>query len=67
MFYEWVYPLHHVPGLSILNVFRYITLRVWHHAFFCADDEHVLPFLAFRLVHRGKRKVFLFPRLPGVR
>jgi phospho-N-acetylmuramoyl-pentapeptide-transferase len=27
MFYEWIYPLHHVPGLSILNVFRYITLR----------------------------------------
>jgi phospho-N-acetylmuramoyl-pentapeptide-transferase len=27
MFYEWVYPLHHLPGLSILNVFRYITLR----------------------------------------
>ncbi len=27
MFYEWIYPLHHVPGLSVLNVFRYITLR----------------------------------------
>jgi phospho-N-acetylmuramoyl-pentapeptide-transferase len=27
MIYEWVYPLHHLPGLSILNVFRYITFR----------------------------------------
>jgi phospho-N-acetylmuramoyl-pentapeptide-transferase len=27
MFYEWIYPLHHLPGLSFLNVFRYITLR----------------------------------------
>jgi phospho-N-acetylmuramoyl-pentapeptide-transferase len=27
MFYEWIYPLHHVPGLSALNVFRYITFR----------------------------------------
>jgi phospho-N-acetylmuramoyl-pentapeptide-transferase len=27
MFYEWVYPLHHLPGLSVLNVFRYITFR----------------------------------------
>ena len=27
MFYEWVYPLHHHHGLSVLNVFRYITFR----------------------------------------
>jgi len=27
MFYEWVYPLHDLPGLSALNVFRYITFR----------------------------------------
>jgi phospho-N-acetylmuramoyl-pentapeptide-transferase len=27
MFYEWVYPLHTLPGLSVLNVFRYITFR----------------------------------------
>ena len=27
MFYEWIYPLHELPGLSFLNVFRYITLR----------------------------------------
>jgi len=27
MFYEWVYPLHGLPGLSALNVFRYITFR----------------------------------------
>jgi phospho-N-acetylmuramoyl-pentapeptide-transferase len=27
VFYEWVYPLHHLPGLSALNVFRYITFR----------------------------------------
>ena len=27
MFYEWVYPLHTLPGLSALNVFRYITFR----------------------------------------
>ncbi len=27
MFYEWVFPLHTVPGLSGLNVFRYITFR----------------------------------------
>jgi phospho-N-acetylmuramoyl-pentapeptide-transferase len=27
MIYEWIYPLHHLPGLSILNVFRYITFR----------------------------------------
>jgi len=27
MFYEWVYPLHDLPGLSGFNVFRYITFR----------------------------------------
>jgi len=27
VFYEWVYPLHTIPGLSVLNVFRYITFR----------------------------------------
>ena len=27
MFYEWVYPLHDLPGLSAFNVFRYITFR----------------------------------------
>ena len=27
MFYEWIYPLHKLPGLSLLNVFRYITFR----------------------------------------
>jgi len=27
VFYEWVYPLHTLPGLSALNVFRYITFR----------------------------------------
>ncbi len=27
MFYEWVYPLHDLPGFSALNVFRYITFR----------------------------------------
>ncbi len=32
MFYEWVYPLHHLPGLSVLNVFRYITLRTAYAA-----------------------------------
>ena len=32
MFYEWVYPLHHIPGLSALNVFRYITFRAAYAA-----------------------------------
>jgi len=32
MFYEWVYPLHTLPGLSVLNVFRYITLRTAYAA-----------------------------------
>src|SRR5437870_6100317 len=27
VFYEYVYPLHNLPGLSALNVFRYITFR----------------------------------------
>ena len=27
MFYEWLYPLHTVHGLSFLNLFKYITLR----------------------------------------
>jgi phospho-N-acetylmuramoyl-pentapeptide-transferase len=27
VFYEWVFPFHTVPGLSALNVFRYITFR----------------------------------------
>lgn len=27
MFYEWVYPLHEIPGLGVLNVIRYITFR----------------------------------------
>jgi len=32
MFYEWVYPLHEMPGLSALNVFRYITFRAAYAA-----------------------------------
>lgn len=32
MFYEWVYPLHTIPGLSALNVFRYITFRAAYAA-----------------------------------
>src|SRR5262245_5347701 len=32
MFYEWVYPLHEIPGLSVLNVFRYITFRTAYAA-----------------------------------
>jgi phospho-N-acetylmuramoyl-pentapeptide-transferase len=32
MFYEWVYPLHEIPGLSALNVFRYITFRTAYAA-----------------------------------
>jgi len=27
VFYEWIYPLHRIPGLSVFNVFRYITFR----------------------------------------
>lgn len=27
MFYEWLYPLHTVQGLSFLNLFKYITVR----------------------------------------
>jgi len=32
VFYEWVYPLHHMSGLSGLNVFRYITFRAAYAA-----------------------------------
>ena len=32
MFYEFVYPLHELPGLSALNVFRYITFRAAYAA-----------------------------------
>jgi len=32
MFYEWIYPLHHQPGLGALNVFRYITFRAAYAA-----------------------------------
>jgi phospho-N-acetylmuramoyl-pentapeptide-transferase len=32
MFYEWIYPLHTVDGLSGLNVFRYITFRAAYAA-----------------------------------
>jgi len=32
VFYEWVYPLHEIPGLSALNVFRYITFRAAYAA-----------------------------------
>jgi phospho-N-acetylmuramoyl-pentapeptide-transferase len=32
MFYEWVYPLHTIEGLSALNVFRYITFRAAYAA-----------------------------------
>jgi phospho-N-acetylmuramoyl-pentapeptide-transferase len=32
MFYEWVYPLHTMEGLSALNVFRYITFRAAYAA-----------------------------------
>ncbi len=32
MFFEWVYPLHHLPGFSALNVFRYITFRAAYAA-----------------------------------
>jgi phospho-N-acetylmuramoyl-pentapeptide-transferase len=27
VFYEWIFPLHKIAGLSVLNVFRYITFR----------------------------------------
>jgi len=27
VFYEWLYPLHNVQGLSFLNLFKYITVR----------------------------------------
>lgn len=27
MFYEWIFPMHQLPGLSVLNVFKYITFR----------------------------------------
>ncbi|MFM8559868.1 MAG: phospho-N-acetylmuramoyl-pentapeptide-transferase [bacterium] len=27
MFHEWLYPLHELPGLSFLNLFKYITVR----------------------------------------
>ena len=32
MFYEWIYPLHEMPGLGGLNVFRYITFRAAYAA-----------------------------------
>jgi len=32
VFYEWIYPLHQIPGLSALNVFRYITFRAAYAA-----------------------------------
>jgi phospho-N-acetylmuramoyl-pentapeptide-transferase len=32
MFYEWIYPLHTMHGLSALNVFRYITFRAAYAA-----------------------------------
>jgi phospho-N-acetylmuramoyl-pentapeptide-transferase len=32
MFYEWIYPLHHLPGFGALNVFRYITFRAAYAA-----------------------------------
>ncbi|NOT30187.1 MAG: phospho-N-acetylmuramoyl-pentapeptide-transferase [Planctomycetes bacterium] len=32
MFYEWVYPLHELPGFGVLNVFRYITFRAAYAA-----------------------------------
>jgi phospho-N-acetylmuramoyl-pentapeptide-transferase len=32
VFYEWIYPLHHIHGLSVLNVFRYITFRAAYAA-----------------------------------
>jgi phospho-N-acetylmuramoyl-pentapeptide-transferase len=32
VFYEWVYPLSDLPGLSALNVFRYITFRAAYAA-----------------------------------
>jgi len=32
VFYEWVYPLHELPGFGVLNVFRYITFRAAYAA-----------------------------------
>jgi len=32
VFYEWIYPLHNIHGLSALNVFRYITFRAAYAA-----------------------------------
>jgi phospho-N-acetylmuramoyl-pentapeptide-transferase len=32
VFHEWIYPLHTLPGLSALNVFRYITFRAAYAA-----------------------------------
>jgi len=32
VFYEWIYPLHTMPGLGAFNVFRYITFRAAYAA-----------------------------------
>jgi phospho-N-acetylmuramoyl-pentapeptide-transferase len=55
MFYEWIYPLHKLPGLSALNVFRYITFR----AAYAAITALVLCFVLGPVMIRWLRRVRL--------
>ena len=43
-------------------LFHQFTLFMWHHPLLSADNEHVLPFSSFGLVHCRQRQTF--GRLP---
>ena len=54
MFYEWIYPLHKLAGLSALNVFRYITFRSAYAAVTALLISLVLGPVVIRWLRRVK-------------
>ena len=59
MFYEWIYPLHEHAGLSVLNVFRYITFR----SAYAAVTALLISFLFGPLMIEWLRSVKLGQRI----
>jgi phospho-N-acetylmuramoyl-pentapeptide-transferase len=59
VFYEWIYPLHEHAGLSVLNVFRYITFR----SAYAAVTALLISFLFGPIVIEWLRSVKLGQRI----
>jgi phospho-N-acetylmuramoyl-pentapeptide-transferase len=54
VFYEWIYPLHKLHGLSYMNVFRYITFRSAYAAVTALLISFLLGPLLIRWLQRVK-------------